>query len=344
MVCSLNKIQDTWNNIQIVIMERISKQIYNEIMKAKNILIVPHQNPDGDALGSVSSLAHYFNRINKPYTVFCVTPMPINLTIYPHLIHPSSAEAIWQDKSFDVIIVMDSGDLKYAGIDKHVAKLEHEPIIINIDHHATNQKFGHYNLVMPSASSASEIIYYFIKKNNIEIDKKMASAIMLGLITDTENFTNPGTTVSSFTVASDLIKKGANFNLLKSLFLKNKTIPALKLWGTVLSRLEKNQVLDIVYTYITQEDLILNQASETEIEGITNFLNNLNEGRGALILKQLEPGKIKGSFRTTRDDFDVSAIAKILGGGGHRKAAGFTIPGTIEEALNKIWEEIKRTA
>ena len=64
--------------------------------------------------------------------------------------------------------------------------------------------------------------------------------------------------------------------MLKSLFLKNKTIPALKLWGTVLSRLEKNQVLDIVYTYITQEDLILNQASETEIEGITNFLNNLN--------------------------------------------------------------------
>lgn len=325
-------------------MERITKQIYNKIIEAKKILIIPHQNPDGDALGSVSTLSHFFTRINKPHTIFCVTPVPINLTIYPHLVSPTSDEAVFKDTEHDLILVVDSGDLKYAGVDKHMANLKHEPTIINIDHHATNQRFGHHNLVIPTASSTTEIIYYFFKKNNIAIDKKMAGAIMLGLITDTENFTNPGTTVSSFTVASDLIHKGANFNLLKTLFLKNKSIPSLKLWGTVLSRLEKNEELDIVYTFVTQNDLISNNASEVEIEGITNFLNNLNEGRASLILKELPDGKIKSSFRTTRDDFDASAIAKAFGGGGHKKAAGFTVDGTIDEVLNKVWNTLKNMA
>lgn len=321
-------------------MERLTKQIHNEMLKAKKILLVTHQNPDGDAMGSVSSLSHYFTRIGKPHTVFCITPVPYSLSLYPHLVEVSNDETLWQDESYDLILVLDSGDLKYAGIDQLVANLKHEPVIINIDHHATNKKFGHHNLVMPTASSTTEIIYYFFKKNNIQLDKKISVNILLGLITDTENFTNPGTTISSFTIASDLIKKGANFNLLKTLFLKSRSIPALKLWGIVLSRLEKNQDLDIVYTYVSKKDLDACEAGEAEIEGITNFLNNLNEGRASLILKELVDGKVKGSFRTTREDFDVSAIAKAFGGGGHKKAAGFTVDGTIDEVLKKIWQVI----
>ena len=171
----------------------------------------------------------------------------------------------------------------------------------------------------------------------------MALALLTGLITDTENFSNPGTTEHSLKVASELIRHGANFNSLKNWFLHDKPVEALKLWGVALSRLTKNESLDIVYTFITLEDLKTHNASEAESEGIANFLNSAGEGRASLVLKETWDGKIKGSFRTTRDDFDVSLIASALGGGGHKKASGFLIADGIDEALAKIWETIEKT-
>jgi len=320
-------------------MERISKQIHNEIMQAKRILLIPHQNPDGDAIGSVLALSHFLKNENIEHDIFCVTLIPEKFSNFPHFINISNDPTIW-NKEHDLIIVLDSGDLKYAGIDVHLQNLTHEYKIINIDHHPTNAYYGHHNMVIP-ASSTTEIIYYFFKKNKINIDKKIALSILLGLVTDTENFTNPGTTMSSLTVASDLIRKGANFNLIKNLFLKNKTISALKLWGSVLSRLNKNEEFNVVYTFVTKDDLTQNDVSDTEVEGISNFLNNLNEGRASLVLKELDNNKVKGSFRTSKDDFDVSAIAKALGGGGHKKAAGFTVEGSIDSVLNRVWEVLR---
>ncbi|HBU06829.1 MAG TPA: hypothetical protein DEB09_01980 [Candidatus Magasanikbacteria bacterium] len=322
--------------------QRIARQIYKEVEQAKKILLVPHQNPDGDALGSISSFVYYLRRLNKPHTVFCLTDSSAKLHSLPHIVEFSSDESVWDDASYDLIIVLDSGDLKYAGIKKFVEKLEHDPTIINIDHHPTNTYFGHCNLIMDKASSTAEILYKFYRHNNIEIDKNMAASLLTGLITDTENFTNPGTSRDSLKIASDLIKKGANFNLIKSWFLRDKSISSLKLWGIVLSRLKKHEEHEIVYTYVTLKDLAENEADESESEGIANFMNNLGDGKASLILKEKDDGSIKGSFRTTRDDFDVAQIAQALGGGGHKKASGFSLEAnSIDEALEKIWEAIK---
>ena len=321
---------------------RIAKQIYKEIQDANNILLVPHQNPDGDAHGSVSCFSHYFKSINKPHSVYCFTESTAKLNSLPHLVDVSTDNSVWSDDSYDLILVLDSGDLKYAGIDKFIKKIEHEPVIINIDHHPTNTYYGDINLVIDKASSTAEIVYGFLKYNNITIDKNMAASLLTGLITDTENFTNPGTTQNSLRVASELIKKGANFNTIKTWFLRDKTFASLKLWGIVFSRLEKHPVHEIVYTYITKKDLIDNEADESEAEGIANFMNNLGDGKAGLILKEKEDGIIKGSFRTTRDDFDVSAIAKALGGGGHKKASGFSVEAnSMNEAFDIIWKVVE---
>lgn len=321
---------------------RIAKQIYNEIKQANKILLVPHQNTDGDAHGSVSCFSHYFNNIGKPHSIYCATDSTPKLKSLPHLVKIMTDESVWDDTEHDLILVLDSGDLKYAGVDKYIKKLEHDPVIINIDHHPTNKYFGHINLVVEKASSTTEIIYGFLKYNNINIDKNMAASLLTGLITDTENFTNPGTTQNSLKVASDLIKKGANFNTIKTWFLRDKTFASLKLWGVVFSRLEKHPIHEIVYTHITQKDLQDNNADESESEGIANFMNNLGDGKASLILKEKEDGTIKGSFRTTRDDFDVSAIAGALGGGGHKKASGFSVEAnSMDEAFEKVWEAVE---
>lgn len=321
-------------------MERTAKQIHNTINRANNIVLVTHQNPDGDALGSASSLSYYLSEIEKKHSIFCTTPTSSKLINLPHLIHPKTTEEVWRSKP-DLIIVLDSGDLKYAGIEEIINNLTHDFIIINIDHHHTNANFGQHNFVMKKASATAEVLYYFFHYNKIKINKNMAVSLLTGLITDTENFTNAGTSINSLKIASELIHRGANFNLLKNWFMKDKSIPALKLWGAVLSRLKKHEEHEIVYSYITYKDFTDLNVAEAESEGVANFLNNLSEGQASLLLKESEDGKIKGSFRTTKDDYDVSAIAKALGGGGHQKAAGFTIEGTIDEVLNKVWEVLK---
>ena len=111
---------------------------------------------------------------------------------------------------------------------------------------------------------------------------------------------------------------------------------SLRLWGVVLSRLQNLEAEKLVYTYITLADLTTYQVSESESDGIANFLNNLDNGGACLILKEIEGGKVKGSFRTTSDTLDVAQWAKKLGGGGHKKAAGFTTNGTIQEVLGKL--------
>lgn len=318
-------------------MNQTIKQIYNKILDAEHILLVTHQNPDGDAIGSVSAMSHFLSNIEKPHQTYCVHTTPEKLKKYPHLIDIQNNTNVWSDESIDLILVLDCGDLKYAGVEDLAKNMTHSPTIINIDHHATNKKFGHINLVISLASSTTEILYHFFRKNNTPITKQISFSLLVGLMTDTENFTNPGTNSQSLSAASRLIENGANFNLVKNLFIQDKSIDVLKLWGDIFSRLNKHEATDIVYTYVMRKDLLEKNLTDNEVEGIANFLNYLGEGKASLVLKELGEGKIKGSFRTTRDDVDVSAMAQLFGGGGHKKAAGFTIDGGMDEVLKKIW-------
>jgi len=295
-------------------MHRTAKQIHNLVKQANHILLVPHQNPDGDALGSVSAFMSYLNKHNIIHSAFSLTKPLEKFSYLPHSQKISNKEDVWQDASIDMVIIFDSGDLNY-------------------DH----------NLVIENASSTAEVLFNYFKYNKINIDKKMATALLTGIITDTDNFTNSATSVSSLSAASELIRTGGDLNMIKNALLKDKTVSSLILWGVVLTRLTMDEKSSIVYTYLTKDDLKTNHINENEAEGMANFLNNLSEGKAGLILKETEEGKIKGSFRTTHDDVDVSAYAMKLGGGGHKKAAGFTIEGPMDIAIGKILDTVKNT-
>jgi phosphoesterase RecJ-like protein len=323
-------------------MHRISRQIYDKLMKSDKILIIPHQKPDGDALGSATAMARFLDNAKKNFYIFCHTASPANFFYLPYSNKITSDPSIWLEHKFDSIIVLDSGDLNYAGTEKYIIDLKYEPHIINIDHHPTNDNFGHHNLVSPTSSSTAEVVYNFFKHNGVKIDQEIALSLLTGIITDTDNFTNAGTNFSSLEIASNLIRLGGNLNLIRGYLFRDKSVNSLKLWGIALSRLEKNEEFNIIHTYLTRADLLACGASDGEADGIANYLNNLNDGRAGIILKETSDGKISVSFRTTNDNFDVSVIAKKLGGGGHRKAAGFTGEGTISEVLNTIWLEIEK--
>jgi phosphoesterase RecJ-like protein len=314
-------------------MNIIAKQIHEHIKhQAKNIALVSHQNPDADTLGSALAFAEYLQQHGKSVTVFCRTPVPekFNFLYNIHLV--TNDPAVFENA--DTITVVDCGDLRYAGVDDLLK--DHSATIINIDHHATNEGYGIYNIVMEKWSSTTEIIYHFFKINNIRITPTMATALLSGLITDTDNFTNGATPHTSLTASSQLLRLGANWNIINRSLLQNKSIILLKLWGLVLSRLKKKDEIDLAYTYLTNQDLAQHGATDADAEGISNFLNKLNDASISLFMKETSDGKIKGSFRTTQDTIDVALLAKKLGGGGHKKAAGFTVDGTVESTIQRV--------
>ncbi len=321
-------------------MNVMSQKIHAHLLQAKRTIIVPHQNPDGDAMGSAAALLEFMEQNNRVAEIFCVTPLPEKFAFVPHSHRLQNIESAILDHNVDTVVVLDSGDLRYAGIDRLMHN--HRATIINIDHHPTNENYGHYNLVILTASSTTEVLYRFFKIMHTPINNRLATALLTGLTTDTDNFTNGATKSDTLQIASELIHAGGNLNLINTKTVKNKNINTLKLWGVVLGRLEKHPETNITYTYILQNDLAEHGVDEAESEGIANFLNRLDDTPIALILKETKNGKIKGSFRTTEENVDVSALAKIFNGGGHKKAAGFTTEGTIQSVWEKITAEVTK--
>jgi len=314
-----------------------SQKIYNHIRQASNILLIAHQRPDADALGSMAVLSSWLQTLGKNHTKFCIDQPPNNLTWLFNFQSIISNPAYLAEQNYDLIIVLDSGDLQYAGVAEIVNNFSVRPYLINIDHHATNQNFGDINLVDPTAVSTTEIIFQLFKALKIKISASQADALLAGIIFDTYNFTNPNTNHQSLQTASQLLLAGASLNQISDSILKNKTITTLQIWGKILVRLSYNEKLSVVTTVITQRDLADEVAGTEVTEGIANFLNNLSGVKAALILQQ-EGEMVRGSLRTNDDLIDVSKLAKLLGGGGHRKAAGFRINGKLVETEEGYWQ------
>lgn len=309
----------------------IFQKIKEAINKANEVIVVAHQNPDGDALGSLLGMSHYLTLNNTPHTLFCLSPVPEYLKFLPDIEKIVSDEKVLTEKHHDLVIILDSGDLEYAGIDQHFRQLKGLPVVINIDHHPTNQHYGHINLVHAKASSTSEIIYHFLDYFRHPINKNVATQLLTGILTDTGSFSNLSTTPSSMEVASRLMAYGARVKEITTNTLQNKSLSQLQLWGRALSRLKQDPKTDIITTVLTKDDFKELGMSDESGEGISNFLNIVEKARAIMVLREKSDGTIKGSLRTTRPDVDVAKIAKFFGGGGHKKAAGFTIKGKLKE-------------
>lgn len=321
--------------------ERIAHEMYRRLLASTNVLILPHQRPDGDAMGAATALASFLANHKITHFIWCKTPSPPGLMFLPNSELVRSDAELWQQERFDTVVTVDSGDLVYNGSAEHIARLPYRPTIINIDHHPTNQHFGDINLVIPKASSTNEILYTFFLINREPITTRMATSLMTGLVTDTGTFTNAATSQRALSIGSELIRHGANFGLIKQEVITDKSVAGLRLWGLVMNRLTLHEATGIVHTYVTHEDLAQFDATEEDADGIANFLNFLEEGTAAMVLKARADGTIKGSFRTTKNDIDVSAWAKLFGGGGHIKAAGFSVPGPIEHAIEFVLRSIE---
>jgi bifunctional oligoribonuclease and PAP phosphatase NrnA len=307
------------------------KEIFDKLSESERTLVIAHQNPDGDAVGSMLAMNHFLNQTTGDNHIFCLTIPMDSFNFLPGIEEINSDEQIFDKHKFDTIVVLDSGDLEYAGIHTHIEKLPYNPLIVNIDHHPTNTNFGHINLVETNAASTTDILYRLLDHNRFNITKDIATCLLTGIMTDTGSFSNLATTYQSIQNASELLINGAQKQEIINNALTNQSIGMLKLWGRAFSRLIKSEFTDVVITVITQKDFEECGVENDSAEGVANFLNNLHGAKAVLVLKEQKGGTIKGSLRTTRDEVDVSGFARLFGGGGHKKAAGFSINGKIKE-------------
>lgn len=310
------------------------KELYQEARKlvnsAEKILIISHRKPDADTLGGAISLKILLSKARKNVTLACVDKPFSDFCFLPYL---DEFVRKFDLEKFDLMIIVDAGasymtdfHLKYEDMFKS------EIPILNIDHHASNDNFGDVNIVDSDAASTTVILYRMFQDWGIEIDNEMAVCLLAGIYGDTGSFMHSNTNKEVFEISSDLMGKGAKIaDLSKSLF-KTKSVNTLKLWGKVL---EKAYITDdkIVVAAIKENDYDPVSSNSEQLSGVIDYLNMVPDTKFAVLLNEDRHGNVKGSFRTQKNEIDLSKITAVFGGGGHPKASGFKMRGKLKEEI-----------
>jgi bifunctional oligoribonuclease and PAP phosphatase NrnA len=305
------------------------KQINQAILQANHVLILPDERIDGDSLGAALALYRYLDRIDKKVTIVCAEEITDKYQFLDHCDLCSLDHGLLNDKTIDLVITVDLSDPDF--VSKMTDQLPGRVPLINIDHHASNPGFGDIvQVIVSEVASTTEIVYDFFLENNIYIDPEMATALLTGVYFDTTVLSNKATLDRSMSIASDLFMLGARVQEIVRNLQLNRSLVVLKIWGLAFERLQKHPRHDVVVTCITLKDLEDIGASNTSLDGLTNFLHGIIDTDSLIVLREV-PGGVNGSMRTINGD--VGKLAQMFGGGGHTRASGFTLPGAklVEE-------------
>jgi phosphoesterase RecJ-like protein len=299
------------------------EQVAEAIRDGERFLLTTHEGPDGDALGSLLAMHRLLVQIGKDSVMFLAAkefPLPIE---YRFL----SLEEVFHEPPADMsdraVVFLDCGNIDRMPIDF----LRNDGTrVINIDHHHDNTRFGDANLVDTEASSTAEIVYELARHMGVEITPEMASALYVGLVTDTGRFMYENTDANTHRIAAELIEAGVDVNDTYRRLYENVPLEKLRLVARALESIER-PCEGLVVTYITEADYKETGSGEEMTEGIIDFLRSLEGAKVAAVIRELgsrgQAAK-KVSLRSSGDGMDVSAIARIHGGGGHVRAAGFS--------------------
>lgn len=300
-----------------------------------NFVIIAHDHPDGDTLGSSLALSLFLKKIGKNVKVVCSGDIPKVFQFLPGI---ELFQKDFLSGDHQSIILVDNGDLKRTGFEERLrGVIKKRQTIINFDHHPQNDiwKMAQINVADPNVSSTAELIFALINEIDQKIiDHRIATNLLAGLYTDTGGFQHPTTSAEVLRLAGVLLSHGAKLKQIKNEISGERSIDVLKLWGKVLNNLHFNRNRKIVYSVISQREIRALNCSEEDLTGIVNLLNTTPEAEVALLLYETKDAKIKGSLRTESNQVDISKLAIALGGGGHKRAAGFVLEGKLQRVGN----------
>lgn len=310
----------------------MKNNIWKIINDSNSIILLTHENPDGDAIGSVMAFFHFMNSINKNVDVFIeeVSEIFSYINDINNIVDKLKEE-------YDLGIVFDCASKQRIGqINNVVDKCKQ---VIVIDHHASNTNYGNINYVDSTATSCSQVIYYLFKDWNVNFNKNMYTDLVTGLLTDTDGFKNDNIDKYSFLMAADIIDNGIDISKIYNTVLCKKSISRHELMKIALSHLELLYDGKCAFTYISLNDTKSVNAKYGEHEGIVEIGRDIEGVEVSAFMREVNEGEYNISLRST-GIVDVSSIALKYNGGGHKMAAGMKIYGNFEGIKEKLLSEI----
>lgn len=316
-------------------------QTVGELRQAERFLLTTHENPDGDALGSLLAMHWMLEQLGKD-SVMYMSPDEFPLSYeYRHLSFEGLLGAPPDDVDDRTVIFLDCGNIDRMPVDF----LQREGVhILNVDHHHDNTLFGTVNLVVAEASCTAEIVFDLATELGAEITPRIAGALYVGLVTDTGRFMYENTTPAAHRMAAHLIEAGVDTHRVYRQLYEDLPFRRLELLTRALQGVARYDEGSITMAMLTRCDYEQTGALETDSEGVVDHLRAVEGTKVAVLARELladdRRGRRKVSLRATDGNVDVSLIARNLGGGGHRQAAGFTTGLAPDELVSSLREQV----
>lgn len=317
----------------ISLMNNDIKEVFNLINYSKKICIAGHKAPDGDCIGSVMALYYFLKDRNKDITVLLDGEIPFN---FKSFVDEEIIAKDYHKEEFDLMFVLDCSDSGRLG--EYEPALKHSKKTVLIDHHKTNCGFGDINIIDPEMSSTGELLYDVLKTYG-SISKEIATYIYIAILTDTGKFSYSNVSSSTHRKVAELIDLGVDVAEVNNLVYNSKPANVVRAFIDCVNGIELYHDNKFVITAITKNILEKNHAKMSDVDGIVEFLREINEVEVSCVLKEWED-HTKVSLRS-KNNVDVSVVSAKYGGGGHAKAAGFEIKDTIENTKKLLIEEFK---
>lgn len=309
-------------------------QILKCIKKSKNIVIVTHENPDGDAVGSSLAMYHALKGLKKNVDII----IPEYAKCFNEL--PGINEVIKEsDKVYDLAISLDAATDKLLNVWVKYFREADQRIVI--DHHSTNTMFGDINYVDLSAPACAQVVYMLIKHYRWKVTPEIGTCIMAGIITDTGGFQYSGVSKDTFNIAAELLDAGVNISKVYKKVFDTKTKSSFELRRIAIDRMEFLEDGKIAFTYVTNEDERKVNAGVGDYEGIVSEGRSVEGVEVSIFLHELKDGEFKISLRSN-SYVNVSDVCIMFGGGGHIRAAGAKMTADPLVIRDKVVNEVKR--
>ncbi len=314
------------------------RAVVEAIRRNQRFLISSHVNPEGDALGSALALASLLTRLGKQVTLGQEGGIPENLSFFPKvapvLVRPKS------DFQADCAITTDVPVLSRLGImEPFVCRM---PLVICIDHHVSNQRFGHINWVDPKAAAVGEMIYRLYEAFGLEPTQREALCMYVSIVTDTGSFRYINTTPEVLQIAARLVAKGVSPLKVAQALYEAHSLGDIRFLGEVLNDVQHTLDEKVVWLEIPRSTFRRAKPSEEVLDELVNFPRSVRTAEVAMVLRETDQsGTIRVNLRS-KGRVNVDLIARHFGGGGHPAASGCTIPGTLAQVRGKLLTQIRK--
>lgn len=305
------------------------------IRNARSILVATHTNPDGDGIGSIIALGHGLRKLRKRVVVYTQDPIPKMYHFLPEqekVVHHLSPDMI-----FDLSFIVDLGEVERVGDEF----LQHKgrPVTVSLDHHIKGAHDADLNFCLPKLASSGEVVYRILRSLKIPMNHTIATNIYTAIVTDTGSFKYSNTTPETFATAAELVKHKIDVWEVALNCFETYTPERMALLKRVMGSMVVHAEKKLAWIVVRQEDYKETGASAEDVEGFINFPRSIEGVEVAVSFKETQDGEYKVGLRS-KNHVDVASVALSFKGGGHKRASGCTLSGSLEEIKERVFAKI----